>query len=219
MSAHAVGPTNSHKKISSLPAWAIAAGFKSGYTAVAHEALQAVIANKKLPLAERMLAWLQRNAWGNSSAHAIRLNGPALRLTDCAFDLSSPRGPISRAFKQLELDGYARRDKDALRESDPSIYEQWKEELMLRNQAQNRYRINTKKLRNQADTGEGIIIDERTIELKKVCGRAFLVLFPRLRPNRIQQRPFARRPSLKFTQHRRKSRQPFQSYSFNFAIT
>jgi hypothetical protein len=223
----------------------LAAGFKSGYTAVAHEALQAVIANKKLPLTERMLAWLQRNAWGNSSAHAIRLNGPALRLTDCAFDLSSPRGPISRAFKQLELDGYARRDKDgrlypnpnpapppkssspvsdraffeALRESDPSIYEQWKEELMLRNQAQNRYRINTKKLRNQADTGEGIIIDERTIELKNVCGRAFLVLFPRLRPNRIQQRPLARRPSLKFTQYRRKSRQPFQSYSFNFAIT
>src|SRR5580704_13046397 len=185
MSAHAVGPTNSHKKISSLPAWAMAAGFRSGYTAVAHEALQAVIANKNFPLAERMLAWLQRNAWGNSSAHAIRLNGPALRLTDCAFDLSSPRGPISRAFKQLELDGYARRDKDgrlypnpnpapppkssspvsdraffeALRESDPSIYEQWKEELMLRNQAQNRYRINTKKLRNQADTGESIIID------------------------------------------------------------
>jgi hypothetical protein len=56
MSAHAAGPTNSHKKISSLPSWTIAAGFKSGYTAVAHEALQAVIANKKLPLAERMLA-------------------------------------------------------------------------------------------------------------------------------------------------------------------
>ena len=72
MSAHAGGPTNSYTKTSSLPAWTIAAGFKSGYTAVAHEALQAVIANKKLPLAERMLAWLQRNAWGNSSAHAIQ---------------------------------------------------------------------------------------------------------------------------------------------------
>src|SRR5436305_484283 len=112
MSTQAAGPTKNHTKISSLPAWMIAAGFKSGYTAVAHEALEAVIADKKLPLAERVLAWLQRNSWGNSSAHAIRLNGPVLRLIDCAFDLSSPRGPVSRAFSQLQLNGHARREKD-----------------------------------------------------------------------------------------------------------
>jgi hypothetical protein len=55
MSAHAASPTSDHTKISSPPAWTIAAGFKCSYAAVAHEALQAVVSNKKHPLAEPML--------------------------------------------------------------------------------------------------------------------------------------------------------------------
>jgi hypothetical protein len=95
-----------------LPAWMIAAGFRS-YTTYSNDVLAAQFAPGQ-PARQRVYAWIVRNSSGRQSEFAVvpavNGNSPARPVDICA-ELDIEKGHMSRILSELEEEGWIRTDQ------------------------------------------------------------------------------------------------------------